>query len=118
GLPEGYKVLFLQGGASTQFGMIPMNFLREGDTAGYVIHGAWGTKALKEAKLLGETFVPATTKESGFRSVPDLGALQLPDNAAYLHITSNETIEGVQYPSFPDTGNVPLIADMSSDILS
>jgi len=118
GLPDGYKVLFLQGGASTQFAMIPMNFLRPGTTAGYVINGTWGSKAISEAKLIGDTFVAASTKETGFSSVPDLGSLQLPENTAYLHITSNETIGGVQFPSFPDTGHVPLVADMSSDILS
>jgi len=118
GIPEGYKVLFLQGGASTQFAMIPMNLLPAGKSAAYVVHGAWGTKAFKEAKLFGDAVTIASTKESGFKSVPDVKQLQLPDNAAYLHVTTNETIEGVQMMEFPDTGDVPLIADMSSDILS
>jgi len=118
GIPDGYKVLFLQGGASTQFAMIPMNLLPAGKSAAYVVHGAWGTKAFKEAKLFGDAVTIASTKESGFKSVPDVKQLQLPDNAAYLHVTTNETIEGVQMMEFPDTGDVPLIADMSSDILS
>ncbi|AWB43981.1 3-phosphoserine/phosphohydroxythreonine transaminase [Paenibacillus sp. CAA11] len=118
GNPQGYKVLFLQGGASTQFAMIPLNLLTEGKTAGYVRTGSWANKALKEAKLVGSTFVAASSEEQKYMSVPDLSRLELPDNAAYLHVTSNETIEGTQFKSFPDTGKVPLIADMSSDILS
>lgn len=118
GIPDDYSVMFLQGGASTQFAMVPMNLLPEGKTGAYVVHGAWSTKAYKEAKLFGNASVAATTKEEGFDRVPELSALQLPNETAYLHITSNETIEGVQYDRFPDTGAVPLIADMSSDILS
>lgn len=118
GIPDGYKVLFLQGGASTQFAMVPLNLLAEGKAAAYVVHGSWGNKAYKEAKLVGDAAVLATTKDGGYRSVPDLSGLALPDNAAYLHITSNETIEGVQYVEFPETNGVPLIADMSSDIMS
>lgn len=116
GNPEGYKVLFLQGGASTQFAMIPMNFLGEGKTGSYVMTGSWADKALKEAKLVGETHVAASSKESSYMSLPNLSNLELPEPSAYLHVTSNETIEGVQFQSYPDTGNVPLIADMSSDI--
>lgn len=118
GLPDNYKVLFLQGGASTQFAMIPMNLLREGKTAAYVLTGAWATKAYKEAQLFGDTFVAASSKDSGWRYVPDVSDIRLPGNTAYLHITSNETIEGVQFRQYPETGDVPLIADMSSDILS
>ncbi|WP_435921859.1 3-phosphoserine/phosphohydroxythreonine transaminase [Paenibacillus sp. DYY-L-2] len=117
GNPQGYKVLFLQGGATTQFAMLPMNLLTEGKTAGYVKTGSWANKALKEAKLIGETFVAASSEEDKYMSVPDLSGLKLPSNAAYLHVTSNETIEGTQFQSYPDTGSVPLIADMSSDIL-
>lgn len=116
GNPEGYKVLFLQGGASTQFAMIPMNFLGEGKTGSYVMTGSWADKALKEAKLVGETYVAASSKESSYMTLPDLSNVELPESSAYLHVTSNETIEGVQFQSYPDTGNVPLIADMSSDI--
>ncbi|RUT29196.1 3-phosphoserine/phosphohydroxythreonine transaminase [Paenibacillus zeisoli] len=118
GNPEGYKVLFLQGGASTQFAMLPMNLLAEGQTAGYVKTGSWANKAISEAKLVGDTFIAASSEDNQYKSVPNLANLQLPENAAYLHLTSNETIEGTQFQEFPDTGNVPLIADMSSDILS
>lgn len=118
GNPSGYKVLFIQGGASTQFAMIPMNFLGQGQTANYVMTGSWADKALKEAKLIGETHVAASSEESKYMSLPKLADIQLSDNAAYLHLTSNETIEGTQFKDFPDTGAVPLICDMSSDILS
>lgn len=118
GNPAGYKVLFIQGGASTQFAMIPMNFLGQGQTANYVMTGSWSDKALKEAKLIGETHVAASSEESKYMSLPKLADIQLSDNAAYLHLTSNETIEGTQFKDFPDTGAVPLICDMSSDILS
>jgi len=118
GNPAGYKVLFIQGGASTQFAMIPMNFLGQGQTANYVMTGSWSDKALKEAKLIGETHVAASSEESKYMSLPKLADIQLSDNAAYLHLTSNETIEGTQFKDFPDTGVVPLICDMSSDILS
>ncbi|GGH14139.1 3-phosphoserine/phosphohydroxythreonine transaminase [Paenibacillus segetis] len=117
GNPQGYKVLFLQGGASTQFAMLPMNFLTEGKTAGYVKSGSWANKAIKESKLIGSTFVAASSEENKYMSMPDVSNLELPENTAYLHLTSNETIEGTQFQEFPDTGNVPLIADMSSDIL-
>lgn len=117
GNPEGYKVLFLQGGASTQFAMAPMNFLSEGKTAGYVKSGSWASKAIKEAKLIGNTFIAASSEENKYMSMPDVSNLVLPENTAYLHLTSNETIEGTQFHEFPDTGNIPLIADMSSDIL-
>lgn len=118
GNSAGYKVLFIQGGASTQFAMIPMNFLGQGQTANYVMTGSWSDKALKEAKLIGETHVAASSEESKYMSLPKLADIQLSDNAAYLHLTSNETIEGTQFKDFPDTGAVPLICDMSSDILS
>ncbi|KOP66906.1 MFS transporter [Bacillus sp. FJAT-18019] len=118
GNPSGYKVLFIQGGASTQFAMIPMNFLGQGQTANYVMSGSWADKAVKEAKLIGETHEAASSKESKYMSLPDLKDMKLSDHAAYLHLTSNETIEGTQFKEFPDTGSVPLICDMSSDILS
>lgn len=118
GNPTGYKVLFIQGGASTQFAMIPMNFLKEGQTANYVMTGSWASKALKEAKLIGDTHVAASSEASNYMTLPKLQEIQLQDNAAYLHLTSNETIEGAQFKAFPDTGSVPLIGDMSSDILS
>ncbi len=117
GLPDGYKVLFLQGGASTQFAMIPMNFLRAGQVGAYVHTGAWAEKAYEEAKLFGEAAIVASAESDKFTKVPDLSNLQLPDNSAYVHLTSNETIGGIQYKEFPNTGDVPLFADMSSDIM-
>jgi len=117
-IPEGYKVLFLQGGASSQFAMIPMNLLRQGSTAAYVDTGSWAKKAIAEAKLFGEVQVVASSKEDNYTKVPDLDGLDVPERAAYVHVTSNETIGGIQFKSFPRTGQVPLIADMSSDILS
>ena len=118
GNPSGYKVLFLQGGASTQFAMIPMNLLRDGQQANYVMTGSWAGKALKEAQLIGQTHVAASSESSKFMDLPSLKDIQLSDRPAYLHMTSNETIEGTQFKSFPDTGSIPLICDMSSDILS
>ncbi|WP_179088038.1 3-phosphoserine/phosphohydroxythreonine transaminase [Paenibacillus sp. FSL R7-0273] len=118
GNPEGYKVLFVQGGASTQFAMIPMNLISSGQVGSYVMTGSWADKALKEAKLVGEAHVAASSEDKKFLAIPELGSIKPADNAAYLHITSNETIEGTQYAEYPDTGSLPLIADMSSDILS
>ncbi|MFC4102948.1 3-phosphoserine/phosphohydroxythreonine transaminase [Paenibacillus xanthanilyticus] len=118
GIPSNYKVLFLQGGASTQFAMIPMNLLPAGKVGAYVATGSWADKALKEAKLFGETTVVASSEADKFNRIPDLSNVEIPSNAAYLHVTSNETIEGTQYKQFPVTGDIPLIGDMSSDILS
>ncbi|WLR51478.1 3-phosphoserine/phosphohydroxythreonine transaminase [Bacillus tianshenii] len=117
-IPDNYDVLFLQGGASTQFTMIPMNFLSEDQTADYVLTGSWSDKAIKEANKLGKTNVAASTKEDGYKAIPSAEELQLSDNSAYLHITSNNTIYGTQWKSFPELNDVDLIADMSSDILS
>lgn len=116
-LPAGYKVMFLQGGASTQFAMLPMNLLTPGKVASYVMTGSWADKALQEARLIGETHIAASSKE-GVLHIPALSEIELPDNAAYLHVTSNETIAGTQYQQYPDTGSIPLVSDMSSDILS
>ncbi len=118
GIPENYRVLFLQGGASLQFSMIPLNFLTEGASADYVITGAWGKKALKGAKKQGATKVAADMADSRFTRVPDQGELNLDENAAYLHITSNETIEGVEFKYDPETNGVPLVCDASSNICS
>jgi phosphoserine aminotransferase len=117
GLPENYHVLFLQGGASLQFSMIPMNFLGEG-SADYIITGSWGKKALKEAKKEGAASVAASTEDSNFTRVPGPEELKLNPNAAYLHFTTNETIQGVEWRDEPEAGDVPLFADASSDILS
>ena len=116
-IPDNYKVLFLQGGASLQFAMVPMNFLKADQVACYVQTGNWSNKALKEAKLLGQTKIVAASDATPKR-IPDMTNLELPENAAYLHVTSNETIEGLSMREFPATGDVPLISDMSSDILS
>ncbi|MEK8126929.1 3-phosphoserine/phosphohydroxythreonine transaminase [Paenibacillus filicis] len=117
-IPDGYKVMFLQGGGSTQFAMVPMNLLSAGKKAYFVQTGAWSNKAIKEAKLFGETAIAASSEGEKYSRIPDLSQLQLGDDAAYLHITTNETIEGTEFTELPDTGNVPLVGDMSSDILS
>ncbi|WP_372635590.1 3-phosphoserine/phosphohydroxythreonine transaminase [Cohnella sp.] len=116
-IPEGYKVLFVQGGASTQFAMIPLNLLRAGTTAAYVATGSWATKAIEEAKLFGEVVIAASSEADSYKRIPTAEELKVPGNAAYVHLTSNETIEGTQWTDYPDTGSVPLIGDMSSDIL-
>lgn len=118
GIPSNYKVLFLQGGASLQFAMVPMNLLSEGKTADYIITGSWSKKALKEAKITASASVAASSEEKNFVYIPKQAELKLNPDAAYCHITSNNTIAGTQYETYPDTGNVPLVADMSSDILS
>ncbi len=118
GLGDNYKVLFLGGGASTQFAMIPLNFLHSGRTAAYVETGSWSGKAIKEGKILGQVQIAASTKEVSFTRLPNLSDIKFPSDAAYLHMTSNETIHGNQFVDFPDTGNVPLVCDMSSDFLS
>ncbi|MFB7157962.1 3-phosphoserine/phosphohydroxythreonine transaminase [Lysinibacillus sp. NPDC056232] len=117
-IPENYEVLFLQGGASLQFTMIPMNFLQADQKASYVLSGSWSEKAIKEAKLFGTPVEAASTKENQYRNIPALADIQFNEEDAYVHITSNNTIYGTQWKEFPETGNVPLIADMSSDILS
>ena len=118
GIPENYHVLFLQGGASLQFSMIPMNFLPAQGSADYVITGSWGKKALKEAKRAGAVNVAANMADGGFTRIPANDELKLDPQAAYVHITTNETIEGVEWKQEPELGSVPLIADASSDILS
>ena len=118
GIPDNYHVLFLQGGASLQFSMIPMNFLPAEASADYVITGSWGKKALKEAKRAGAINVAANMADGGFMRVPGNDELKLDPRAAYVHITTNETIEGVEWKHEPKVGDVPLVADASSDILS
>lgn len=117
-IPDNYHVLFLQGGASLQFSMVPMNLLPTDGTADYVITGSWGKKALKEAKRSGSVNVAATMADGGFTRVPGNSELKLDPNAAYVHITTNETIEGVEWKNEPEVGSVPIVADASSDILS
>ena len=118
GIPDGYHVLFLQGGASLQFSMVPMNLLAGGGSADYVLTGSWGKKALKEAKKVGAANVAADMADSGYNRVPAQDELKLDPNAAYVHMTSNETIEGVEWRGEPEVGGVPLVCDMSSDICS
>lgn len=115
GLDDSYAVLFLSGGASSQFFMVPMNILKENETACYVNSGVWASKAIKEAKLFGKVEVVASSEESNFSYIPK--EFQLPSGAAYLHITSNNTIYGSQYHSWPEV-EIPLFCDMSSDIFS
>ncbi len=115
-LPAGYDVLFLQGGATQQFAMVPMNLMDR--TADYVCTGAWSQKAFAEAKVFGQPREIFSSEAEGFSRVPRPEELSVDAQASYLHITSNNTIFGTQYASFPETGEVPLVADMSSDILS
>ncbi len=117
-VPENYKILFLQGGASLQFSMIPLNFLKTGETADYVITGAWGKKAIKEAKRCGNANTIFSTADSGFKSVPTQDELNFTENAKYVHYTSNETIEGVEFKYDLDGKGLPVICDASSNILS
>ena len=118
GLPENYHVLFLQGGASLQFSMIPMNLLPKDGSADYIVTGSWGKKAVKEAKREGSVNVAATMADGGFTRTPARDEIKLDPRAAYVHITTNETIEGVEWKAEPEVGDVPLVADASSDILS
>jgi phosphoserine aminotransferase len=117
-IPENYHILFLQGGASLQFSMIPMNFLPADSSADYILTGSWGKKAVKEAKRVGGVNLAATMADGGFTRVPAQDELSLNKNAAYVHLTTNETIEGVEWKHEPEVGDVPLFADASSDILS
>ncbi|HEX7034739.1 MAG TPA: 3-phosphoserine/phosphohydroxythreonine transaminase [Pseudomonadales bacterium] len=117
GVPDDYAVLFLQGGATLQFAMVPLNLLGERCRADYVNTGSWSTKAIKEAKRFCEVNVAASSESSNFSEIPDPAHWSLSKDAAYLHICSNETIGGVQFHEFPDV-SLPLVADMSSDILS
>ncbi len=118
GISDDYSVIFLGGGATLQFSMIPMNFLTEGKTADYTVTGNWAEKAYEDAAKIGKTKVVFDGKESNYTSLPEASSVKPSADSAYLHITSNETIGGIQWKQWPETGNVPLIADMSSDILS
>jgi phosphoserine aminotransferase len=117
GVPDDYAVLFLQGGATTQFAMVPLNLLGDRQSADYVNTGAWSTKAIEEAQKFCTVNVAATAEAGNFTDIPDVGSWKLSKEAAYLHICSNETIGGVQFQEFPGA-SVPLVVDMSSDILS
>lgn len=116
-LDDRFKVLFIQGGASMQFCMIPMNLLDDGKSADYVNTGTWSTKAIKEAQLLKKNIkVVASSEDKNFSYIPE--NIKFNTDAVYAHITSNNTIKGTQFSTFPDTGNIPVISDMSSDIMS
>ncbi len=117
-IPGHYKVLFLQGGASQQFAMVPLNLMGRTGKADYANTGAWSKKAIAEGRRYGEVRICASSEDDGFNSVPDFADWELSKDAAYVHITPNETIGGVEYPGLPDTGDVPIVADMSSTILS
>ena len=117
-IPENYKVLFLQGGASLQFAMVPMNLLLKGKGADYILTGSWGQGAFKEAKKFGAVREAATTANSNFNRLPKPEEVKLDAGAAYAHFTSNETIFGVEFDEEPATGDVPLVCDMSSDFIS
>ena len=119
GIPDSHQVLFLTGGASQQFAQVPMNFLRPGQSADYLMTGVWSEKAYDEAKVVGEARIAATTvqPDKKYVRVPRQDELQLDPRAAYVHLTSNNTIYGTQWHTWPDVGGVPLVADMSSDFL-
>jgi phosphoserine aminotransferase len=118
GVPASYKILMLQGGASLQFSMVPMNLLTSGGVADYVDTGSWSDKAIKEAKKVGKVNIAATTKADSYTRIPGQSELKLTPGAAYAHITSNNTIEGTEWKTPPDTGDAPLVADTSSDMFS
>ena len=118
GIPEGYRVLFLQGGASLQFSMVPMNLLPPGGSADYIVTGSWSQKAVKEARRVGGVTIAATTEADTFTRVPTQEELTLDPNAAYVHYTTNNTIFGTEFGYVPDVGGVPLVADTSSDMFS
>jgi phosphoserine aminotransferase len=118
GVPDGYKVLFLQGGASLQFSMVPMNLLAEGTTADYINTGSWSEKAVKEATRVGTVHVTGLAKGGPFDRIPTDAECEFTPGAAYVHMTSNNTIEGTQWHRLPDVGEAPLVSDASSDIFS
>ncbi len=117
-VPDNYKILFLHGGASSQFGMIPLNLFSEKRKADYVNTGAWSKKAIAEAKRYGTINVVASSEDKTFNYIPELSKDMFDPEADYVHITTNNTIYGTTFPSLPDVGNVPLVGDMSSNILS
>ena len=118
GVPDNYKILFLGGGATLQFSMVPMNLMGAGGQCDLTLTGAWAKKALADAKKIGTVNLVFDGSDDNFMSLPAADGLKVTEGAAYFHITSNETIGGVQWKSFPDTGDVPLVCDMSSDFVS
>ncbi|NLM51681.1 MAG: 3-phosphoserine/phosphohydroxythreonine transaminase [Firmicutes bacterium] len=118
GVGDDYRILFLQGGASQQFALIPLNFLSPGKRGAYAITGNFAKKAYEEAQKIGETHVAVNTADNKYTKIPRQEELDIPADAAYLHITTNNTVYGTQWHYIPETNGVPLVADMSSDILS
>ena len=118
GVPDGYRVLFLQGGASLQFSMVPMNLLTEGTTADYINTGSWAEKAVKEARRVGNVHVTGLPDGAPFHRIPTDAECEFTPGAAYVHMTSNNTIEGTQWHRLPAVGDAPLVSDASSDIFS
>jgi len=119
GLPDNYKILLLQGGASLQFAMIPMNLLKDGETADYIVTGRFSNNAYKNAKKIANINLAATTEEDGkYFRIPKEEEIKISEEAKYVHLTTNNTIFGTQWKSFPDYSPIPIVADMSSDILS
>jgi phosphoserine aminotransferase len=118
GLRSGYKVLFMGGGASTQFALIPLNFLMPDSVANYILSGSFSEKAYSEAGYIGKAHIASSSRDQKWLSVPNHSDLQLADHSAYVHMTTNNTIEGSRFNDFPDVGYIPLIGDMTSDILS
>lgn len=118
GLGNDFKIMFLQGGASSQFMQIPFNFLKEDETSDYINTGIWSKKAIKEARLFGNVHVPFSGKEEGFNRIPKQDELSFSERARYVHFTSNNTIYGTQFTKEPETNGVPLVCDASSDFLS
>jgi len=116
-IPDTHDILWLQGGASMQFAMVPLNFLKPGTVGTYVMTGTWSDKAIAEANFVGDTHVAASTKEAGYNEIPDSSTWDIPENSAYVHTTSNNTIFGTQFQSFPKDVGAPIVCDMSSDIL-
>lgn len=117
-IPENYKVLFLQGGGTLQFSMVPMNLMTKNKKADYIITGSWGKKAAKEAAKFGDVKIVASSEDKNFSYIPEIRAEDFRQDADYVHICYNETIHGVHFNKIPDTGDIPLVADMSSCILS
>jgi phosphoserine aminotransferase len=118
GIPSNYKILMLQGGASLQFSMVPMNLLTPGATADYIDTGSWSDKAIKEARRVGKVHITGSTKADNYSRIPSSAELKFTPGAAYVHMTSNNTIEGTEWKSLPDVGDAPLVSDASSDIFS
>jgi phosphoserine aminotransferase len=118
GVPSNYKILLLQGGASLQFSMVPMNLLTPGAVADYIDTGSWARKAIKEAGRVGTVNVAATTRNENYSRIPEQAEIKCTPGAAYVHMTSNNTIEGTQWKALPSVGNAPLASDASSDIFS